>query len=171
MLPLCVFIEFHSLIDRYGVAHACASRWWSGASLRKNGIRRAKRATAPRQLHRRSYDKRARRVHVGLRERFHAFVIRQHFFSHCDHDGCACRDVRRSRALARWARRVPLAGMHFRHCIHAGFRRHPCPRRGEADCLCSEVHAETTRSTAHGLAVGAAAGSWSEVHPALLDVR
>ena len=53
-LPLCVFIEFHPLIDRSGVAHACAVRQCSVASLPKNEIRRAKRAAAPQQLNHRT---------------------------------------------------------------------------------------------------------------------
>ncbi len=86
----------------------------SGASLRKNVIQRAKRVAGPQQRHHRTGDKRARRVRVGLRERFHAFVTRKHFvFPHFGHDGCACRDVHPCWALARWVRRVPLAGMHF----------------------------------------------------------
>jgi hypothetical protein len=42
---LCIFIEFHSLIDRSSVARTCAVRA-AVASLRKNVIRRAKRAAA-----------------------------------------------------------------------------------------------------------------------------
>ena len=78
------------------------------------------------------------------------------FRPHFGHDGSACRDVRPCGAVGRCTRRVPLAGVQFRHCVDVGHdRRQPCPvyRRGEARCRRSEApHAEKRRSAAQGMA-------------------